>query len=247
MFEISSKLSYANVTATLALFAALGGGAYAATTFVRPGGVVDLCVSGKGAVKVLAAKQSKCGTGTTLVPINQQGKPGPPGSGSTLTYSAGSGLTLSGTSFAIDPAKVQSRIGGSGCAADQALQAVGQDGTPACTSLHAYSAVAGTANYLQNNAAVAVPAGRWLLLGQAPMVTGGSPDSITCQLQVGSQIVDRIVQALPAGSNYVISPMATTTTTGPSSVVQILCVGGSGSTAIGAQLTIVALPLAALN
>ncbi|HEY2160415.1 MAG TPA: hypothetical protein VGH24_03840 [Solirubrobacteraceae bacterium] len=249
MWRISSKLTYANVTATVALFAALGGGAYAATSFVTSNGVVKLCVSRNGAVKVLGAKKNKCGRGTALVAVNQQGpagRPGPPGTGSALTYSAGSGLTLSGTSFSADPTKLQARIAGSGCASDQALQSVAQDGTPACTGLHAHSAKAGTANYLQNNTATVVPAGTWLLLGQAEAATSGA-DSVTCLLQVNSQTVDSIVQALPANSNYTISPIVTTTTTGPSNVVQILCTAGSGSTIIGGNLTIVAIPLAALN
>jgi hypothetical protein len=129
---------------TIALFAALGGGAYAASTFVGPSGVVNLCVSKSGTVKVLAAKKSKCGKGASLVPINQtgpagkQGPAGTPGATAAATYSAGSGLTLSGTTFGADLSKVQARIAGSGCAGDQALQSVSQSGTPTCVGLHGY-------------------------------------------------------------------------------------------------------------
>ena len=100
------KLTYANVMSTVALFATLGGGAYAASKFVGAGGVVKLCVSNNGGVKVLAAKKSRCGKGATLVPINQTGpagRQGPPGTGGGTTYTAGSGLMLSGNSFGADP------------------------------------------------------------------------------------------------------------------------------------------------
>jgi hypothetical protein len=260
MRRIWARLSYANVMSTLALFAALGGGAYAASTFVHSGGVVDLCVSRGGAVKVLAASKSKCGKGTSLVAINQRGPAGaqgptgpqgPAGTGGTggtgVAYSAGAGLTLAGTSFSADLTKVQARIAGSGCASDQALQAVAQDGTPTCKGLHAYSATAGIANFLQNNALTFVPAGNWLLIGQAQATTGPSGDNFQCKLLVGSQTVDSVNQSIAANGNYTAAPIATITTTAASSGVQIICNAGSGSTIIGSNITIAAIPLAGLN
>jgi hypothetical protein len=64
---------------TLALFVALGGGAFAASKFVGPGRVVRLCVSPGGAVRVLKVGQ-KCGRGKTEVPVDQTGPQGVPGS-----------------------------------------------------------------------------------------------------------------------------------------------------------------------
>jgi hypothetical protein len=46
---------------------------------------------------------------------------------------------------------------------------------------------------------------------------------------------------------YTAAPIATTTTAGPSNVAQILCSGGSSQTIFGGNLTIAAIPLAALN
>ncbi len=253
MRRISSKLSYANVMSTIAVFVALGGSAYGASRFVGSTGVVKLCVGGGGNVKVLAVNKGKCGKGTSLVAINQRGRTGSqgpqglPGTGSAGSYTAGSGLTLSGGSFSADLTKLQARLAGSGCAAGQALQSVAQNGTPACTGLHGYSSTAGLASNLQNNTAAVIPAGSWLLIGQAQATTASGGDTITCELQVNSHTVDTVVQTITGDGEYTTSPIATTTTTGPSNVAQILCNGGSGSTIIGGNLTITAIPLAALN
>lgn len=50
------------------------------------------------------------------------------------TYSAGTGLNLSGTVFAVDTTEVQSRITGA-CGAGQAVQSVAQDGTVVCETV----------------------------------------------------------------------------------------------------------------
>lgn len=256
MTRILSKLTYANVMSTIAIFAALGGGAYAASRFVGSGGVVNLCVTRGGSVKVLAASKRKCAKGASLVAINQrgqtgqqgqQGPAGPAGASGSSSYAAGLGLTLSGNSFNADLTKLQARIAGSGCAADQALQSVAQSGTPTCTGLHAYSSVAGSANYLQNDTSTVVPAGNWLLIGQAQATAAAGGDTITCQVQVNSHTVDTVVQTVTGSGEYTTSPIATTTTTGPSNVVQILCNGNSAQTIIGSNLTIAAIPLTALN
>ncbi|HWG09269.1 MAG TPA: hypothetical protein VN672_09700 [Solirubrobacteraceae bacterium] len=71
--------TYANVTATLALFIALGGGAYAATNvFVSRTGTVRFCVAGKGKVTVVKAGH-KCKRRQTTLILNQKGRTGAPG------------------------------------------------------------------------------------------------------------------------------------------------------------------------
>src|SRR5258708_7223408 len=121
------RLTYANVMSTIALFVALGGGAFAASQFVGSNGVVRLCVTRGGAAKVLKGAQ-KCGKGKTLVSLNQkgptgqqgpqgpQGPAGGAGGGGGGSYSAGNGLTLSGTTFSANLSLLQARIGG--CASD---------------------------------------------------------------------------------------------------------------------------------
>ena len=80
MSGIRSRLTYANVLSTLALFIALGGGAYAAAggSFVGGDGTVRGCVTSGGTLKVI--KQSKhCGRGTTALVLQSSGRAGAPG------------------------------------------------------------------------------------------------------------------------------------------------------------------------
>lgn len=68
--------TYANVTATLALFVALGGGAYAATNvFVSRTGTVRFCVARNGAASVVKVGR-KCRRRQTTLILNQKGPAG---------------------------------------------------------------------------------------------------------------------------------------------------------------------------
>jgi hypothetical protein len=78
MRAVSRHLSYANVTATLALFAALGGGAYATTRFVGSDGMIHGCVGGGGSLTLVKAGKP-CAKGKSAIAWNQQGVQGSPG------------------------------------------------------------------------------------------------------------------------------------------------------------------------
>jgi hypothetical protein len=68
--------TYANVTATLALFIALGGGAYAATNvFVSRTGAVRFCVARNGVASVVKAGR-KCRRSQKTLILNQKGQTG---------------------------------------------------------------------------------------------------------------------------------------------------------------------------
>jgi hypothetical protein len=84
-----SRLTYANVVATVAVFLALGGGAYALTGIPDGGGIYHGCVASSGALRVvtkasscLKTKTVKRGTrrvripGESAIVWNQQGRPG---------------------------------------------------------------------------------------------------------------------------------------------------------------------------
>jgi hypothetical protein len=72
--------SYSGVVATLALFVALGGGAYAAAGgFVSSTGTVRLCVGRAGGVN-LARNGHRCRRGTSTILLNQKGRSGLTGS-----------------------------------------------------------------------------------------------------------------------------------------------------------------------
>lgn len=73
-----SRISYANVTATLALVLALTGGALAASnSFIGAGGQIHGCVSRNGQLTLLRPGQS-CKSGTAIS-WNQKGQTGPRG------------------------------------------------------------------------------------------------------------------------------------------------------------------------
>ena len=90
MKALGSRLTYANVMATVAVFLAVGGGAYALTGIPDRGGVYHGCVDPKaGALRVVKASSScrktrtvRRGTrrvripGESAIAWNQQGRPG---------------------------------------------------------------------------------------------------------------------------------------------------------------------------
>ncbi|MDX6674719.1 MAG: hypothetical protein QOH11_2137, partial [Solirubrobacteraceae bacterium] len=84
-----SRLTYANIVATVAVFLALGGGAYALSGIPDSGGVYHGCVASSGALRVvskasscLKARTVKRGSrrvripGESAIVWNQQGRPG---------------------------------------------------------------------------------------------------------------------------------------------------------------------------
>jgi hypothetical protein len=253
------KLTYANVMSTVAVFIALGGGAFAASKFVGSHGVVSLCVSSNGNVKVLAQKK-RCAKHTQLVSVNTRGVAGPRGpagttgatgatgapgaSGVATGYTAGPGLTISGSVLSADLGVVQARIAGSGCASDQALQSVAQTGSPTCTGLHAYSATVGTD---VSQADIAIPPGQWALFGRITAGGAGSPMIVSCEIHVAAATVATASQSIPTSANGSVSLFATTTTTTkPATPINTSC-ATDGALPTWSNGTIVAIPVAALN
>jgi hypothetical protein len=75
---VRKHLTYANLMATVAVFVALGGGAYAATSglLVGRGGVITGCVARNGGPLRVVKAGRKCPRGTVRLSFNQQGQPG---------------------------------------------------------------------------------------------------------------------------------------------------------------------------
>ena len=80
---------------------------------------------------------------------------------------------------------------------------------------------------------------------QATWTDTGSEDVI-CSLQAGGKIEDSANQTIVDGATGTLNPIATVTTTGSSTSVQIACTFDPKLT-IGTNLAIIAIPLAALN
>jgi hypothetical protein len=254
------RLTYANVMSTLALFVALGGGAFAAGNFVATNGVVRLCVPGNGVAKVLKVGQ-KCGKGKRQIPINQTGPQGlrgpqgpqgplgpqgPPGSGGSASYTAGAGLTLTGNTFGADLSQLQARIGA--CPPDQALQSVSQAGTPACVGLHAYSMHGGSFNP-RDTATVNVPAGNWVVMAQ-DTISPAKVDTVVCDIEVnGTNVIASAIQGSPptVPPDTTVTAIGTTTTTSSSTPIDAVCQPSTTSISASTGALILAIPVAALN
>lgn len=241
---IRRHLTYANAMSTLALFVALGGGAIAATNFVGGNGVVRFCVSRSGAAKVLKVGQ-KCGKGKTQIPVNRtgpRGPQGPPGSGGSRSYEAGSGLTLNGNTFSANLSQLQARVGG--CASDHVLQSVSDTGAPTCVGVHAYYQQSGNGSL---TAAVAVPAGNWVVVGQeTASINDSGGGTMVCEILQNGNEIGHASQTAGAAQPMSAAPVAFTTTTGPNTAIEILCdTGGAATFTPGAG--IYAIPVAAVN
>lgn len=251
--RVLSKLTYANVMSTIALFVALGGGAFAASRFVSSNGAVSLCVSPNGSVRVLAEKK-RCAKRTQVISINTRGPAGPRGPAGAAGawgasgaggYSTGPGLTISGTVLSADLGVLQARIAGSGCASDQALQAVAQTGTPACVGLHAYSAAAGAD---LPDADGAAPPGQWVLLGQMTAGLANTAMTVYCRIDVAGAAVATASQYVPVNQNGSVSLVATAvTTTKPATAIDTSCNTAGTGFPTWSDGAIVAIPVAALN
>jgi hypothetical protein len=95
----------------------LAGDTFAVDTGAVQSRVSGTCPSGQS-IRGIAAD------GTVTCEVDDIGTPG-------TTYMAGSGLTLTGTTFAVDPGLVQARVSGS-CPAGQSIRAIASDGTVLC-------------------------------------------------------------------------------------------------------------------
>jgi len=105
MRRISRHLTYANVTATLALVLAMTGGAIAATGGFTSGGKLQACVGSGGALKLLKSGQ-KCHHGQQQVVWSQIGPRGPagPAGPSGLAGQSGTSPTIPGKVSAAETA-----------------------------------------------------------------------------------------------------------------------------------------------
>jgi hypothetical protein len=91
--KLRSHLTFGNVIALIALFIALGGGAYAASTsFVARNGKLRACVAQDGSMRMLKGRQT-CAKPQKAIAWNQRGKAGARGAAGATGATGPSGAT----------------------------------------------------------------------------------------------------------------------------------------------------------
>jgi hypothetical protein len=94
MVRFPRRLTYSNVMATIAVFLALGGGAYAAVSSIPgPDGVIHGCYSKKNGVLRLVAAGRRCSRRELAIAFNQTGSAGLRGSRGSTGARGASGAT----------------------------------------------------------------------------------------------------------------------------------------------------------
>ncbi|HTA14354.1 MAG TPA: hypothetical protein VK781_05795 [Solirubrobacteraceae bacterium] len=185
MKGIRRHLSYANVTATLALVLAMSGGAIAASGGFSSGGKLQACVNGEGVLRLLKPGKH-CARGQQTVAWNQQGPAGAPGANGAAGAPGAQGATgPSGPSgiAALNGAPVPDAT--TSQTADNAL-ALG--GIPASGFTH--SDCASTTGQIKGFALVpAVPQGGWIRVSPSYNCSGQAVEALEPEPGAGIYIV----------------------------------------------------------
>jgi hypothetical protein len=109
MHRLRPRLTYANVVATIALFAALGGGTYAAVSSIPgPGGIIHGCYKKHRGNLRLVPATSRCSRRELPIAFNQTGPAGPRGASGRKGSTGSKGATgATGATGAQGPAGPQ--------------------------------------------------------------------------------------------------------------------------------------------
>lgn len=204
------QLTYANVISSLALFAALGGSAYAASGgFVSSGGAVRFCVTKAGSVSAVKSGK-KCKHGTTTLVLNQQGVPGkvgntgntgPQGPPGPATGAAGGALSGSypNPSLGSEVVGTSNLANGSVTSAKLAKEAVHAANLGTITEVTNSVAIANTAT---GTIRAACPTGTVLISGGFQPANFGV--NATSSLREGNEWEYQAVNNSGAGSTLVV-------------------------------------------
>jgi hypothetical protein len=133
---------------------------------------------------IQARVTGSCAAGESIRAIGADGRVSCEADDNT-TYAAGTGLSLAGTTFAVDTAAIQARVTGS-CAAGQAIASIGVDGTVTCETDDNTTYAAGTGlslagtTFAVNTAAIQARVSGTCAAGQA-IASIGVDGTVTCE------------------------------------------------------------------
>ncbi len=185
---------------------------------------IAVCIAAIGLMAVPALAKSSGLTKTQVVTlIKKYSKPGPAGpKGSTgktgpmgnrgPTYAAGTGLTLSGTTFSVDPTIFQQRVSTT-CPGDESMYGIAQNGTPMCafgTDADSNDNVSTDHTTLPDSPATAtldtitVGAADYFVTAYAALYGYGGTGTAYCEIVDGSDVIASADVTVPAVENVTV-------------------------------------------
>ncbi len=202
--KLRSRLTYANVMSSIAVFIALGTGAYAASgsLFVAGNGAINGCVPRRGGTLVVLRRGERCPKADESLTFNQQGPQGPMGFPGTNGQNGSNGVN--GRNGANGRAGTNGANGAPGPPGPAPSTSVSLSGAEVAISTAGPAIVLSTQK-LTTNLTSRIVANAALDI-QMPVASG----AVTCQLGIVSQQTFTAIGAPDTVSPDVSGPFETT-------------------------------------
>jgi hypothetical protein len=178
-------------------------GLMAAPAFAKSSGLT------KKQVISLIKKYSKPGRAGPKGSIGNTGPMGNPGP----TYAAGTGLTLSGTTFSVKPTIFQQRVSAT-CPGDESMYAIAQNGTPMCavgTAADSNDNISSTPTIISDSSpttldTITVGAADYFVTADAGLYGYGASGAYAdCHIVDGSDVIASAIVELVPGEQVTVS------------------------------------------
>jgi hypothetical protein len=208
-------------------------GLMAAPAFAKSSGLT------KKQVITLIKKYSKPGRAGAKGSTGKTGPMGNPGA----TYAAGTGLTLSGTTFSVNPTIFQQRVSTT-CSGDESMYGIEQNGTPMCafgTDADSNDNVSSTATKIASGTlttldTITVGATDYFVTADAALIGfGGTGAVANCEIVDGSDVIASASVTVGSGDLVTIDMQGDQKSTAVSN--DALVCGASAANQIENQIT----------
>jgi hypothetical protein len=216
---------------------------------------IAVCIAAVGLTAVPASAKSSGLTKKQVIGLikkySKPGRPGPKGSTGNNgprgnpgpTYAAGTGLTLSGSTFSVNPTIFQQRVSTT-CPGDESMYGIGQNGTPMCaigTAADSNDNVSSTATKIASGTittldTTTVGAADYFVTADAALYGyGGSGATANCEIVDGSDVIASASATVGSGDYVTIDMQAFQKSTAVSN--DALACGASVADQIENQIT----------